>query len=80
LPVTRRGRKKGDTRYPWPLLEVGDSFDVPLDVNEEGLDGPKLVKTISGAGCGYARYDGGGLKYTVRLIREEGVVRVWRVR
>jgi len=58
-------------------MNVGDHFDVPFP---EYGDPTKLSRSVSSAGCNYARDTDKSLKYTVRMLREEGVVRVWRVR
>lgn len=62
--------------YPFPIMEVGDSFAVPLmgwirraeDVASDRLRCAAVF---------YARKH--GCKFTVRIDRENGVVRCWRV-
>lgn len=56
-------------RYPFPDMEVGDSFVVPFSAGQDGR--------LRSAACAYQRRRGG--KFTVRRFTREGVVRCWRV-
>lgn len=62
--------------YPFPSMEVGDSFAVPLlGVIRKHED--LAVDRVRNAAVFYSRNHGG--KFTVRIDRENGVVRCWRV-
>ena len=60
------------SRYPWDLMEVGDSFLVPT---EEGKTPRQLMQKISPSVS--RRASRTGTKYTLRIV--EGGVRVWRL-
>lgn len=59
-------------------MEVGDSFTVPLEgvQSVRGMDAAasKLLTAI----WGFNKRRGGGYKFVVRTLREEGVARCWR--
>lgn len=78
IPKKRSGgRPLGHTKYPWAQMNVGDCFDVPVeDVEAKGRLMASNMRSVAG---NHARRCGGGLKYAVRLMKQEGVVRVWRV-
>lgn len=63
---------KFKARYPWDVMEVGDSF---LVENEEGKTPRQLMQRLSpGASRQNAKT---GKKFTLRIV--DGGVRVWRV-
>lgn len=62
-------------RYPFPNMAVGDSFAVPLDGNTTGED--RAAVKLRGSAIRYAGKHGG--KFTVRIDREAGEVRCWRI-
>lgn len=70
LPPTQEVVAK--SRYPWDLMQVGDSFLVPL---EEGKTARQLMQRISPAASRHAART--GRKYALRIV-EDGV-RIWRV-
>lgn len=70
LPVAQEVVAK--TRYPFDVMNVGDSFLVPT---EEGRTGRQLMQRVSPAASRHASRN--GRKYALRIV-EEGV-RVWRV-
>lgn len=63
-------------KYPFPDMEVGDSFTIPLSgtVGRRGMD--TVASKVRCAACGFARRS--GWKFTVRTERADGVVRCWR--
>lgn len=62
--------------YPFPTMEVGDSFAVPLTgIIRKSED--VATDRLRCAAVFYARKH--GCKFTVRSDRENGVVRCWRV-
>lgn len=68
------------SKYPFADMEVGDSFLVPLEYDEDGSpveDTATLRKRMNGA-CSNAvrRYKDEDRKFTARNV--EGGVRVWR--
>lgn len=65
-PIRTPGRP---LTYPWPDLEVGDSFFI-------GPDREK-AKSASAAGCKWASNRGLGHKFARRKV--EGGYRIWRV-
>lgn len=73
-PIPSNGRP---FKYPFPIMEVGDSFTVPLGdkINTKGEN--MTVYRLRGSAIRYARTHGG--KFTVRTDREAGVARCWRV-
>ncbi len=55
-------------RWPFHEMEVGDSFAVPLDTPE--------AKRVRSAACHCGKRH--NQRFTIRTLRSEGVVRVWR--
>ncbi|MXO67764.1 hypothetical protein GRI72_02815 [Altererythrobacter marinus] len=66
MPASHRAMR----RYPFADMEVGDSFAVPVNDGEDDM-------TVRSAAWDYGRRH--GMKFTGRLLRDEGVLRVWRV-
>jgi hypothetical protein len=62
--------KSGSTKYPFPIMQVGDSFFVP-NVRRENF-----CSCIANA-----RFKNPGTNFTTRRVTENGVkgVRVWRI-
>ena len=58
------------SRYPFSKMEVGDSFKVPYEKN--------VGSAISG-GAGHFRRAHPEYKFVIRTLKEEGIVRCWRV-
>ena len=65
LPKTTKGAPR---KFPFDQMEIGDSFDIPVD--EEST-------TINSVYISASRL---GMTASVRKIEDEGVYRVWRVR
>lgn len=64
-------------KYPFPDMEVGDSFTVPL-TGEQGICGSDIAaEKVRKAACNFGRRH--KWKFTIRTMRAEGVVRCWRV-
>ncbi len=62
-----------ESKYPFPEMEIGDSFFVPLNGKEARKVQPSIVS------CGNRYRD---KRFTTRIIIEEGVkigIRCWRV-
>lgn len=73
------------TDLPFGDLQVGDSFSVPLskEVLRIGINGTKrnAASRAVREKCRQfrQRHGNGALKFTIREVKEEGVVRCWRV-
>lgn len=82
IPLPPRTNDRGRPfKYPFHELDVGDSFTIPLggDVRLTGNNGKKdrNLSSLRSAACQYARRNGG--RFTVLTVREEGVIRCWRI-
>lgn len=82
VPLPRRSNSGGrPCKYPFHDLKVGDSFAIPLggDVLLTGNHGKKdrFLSTLRAAASQYSKRNGG--KFTVRTMRDEGVIRCWRI-
>lgn len=78
IPLPRRSGGPGKKAiYPFATMSVGDSFSLPLsgDTDARGYD--KMALRLSNAANGHRLRHGG--EFTVRTLRDEGVVRCWRV-
>lgn len=74
IPERGRGGKNGYRgAYPFPEMSVGDSW---LEKPRRGEDAFALGSRISGAAYHYGKRH--GMKFVTR--REEGGLRVWRVK
>jgi hypothetical protein len=72
-PSQQTGRPR---KYPFPSMEVGDSFAIPL----QGImtpRGDKATAQVTSAAVFYARMH--GMKFSIRTDNENNVVRCWRV-
>lgn len=76
-PVTGRGRGTGGSKYPFALLEVGQSFFVSDDLGGEHGAARKMGSAVSIANKRFA----GERKFIVRAVDENGSTgaRIWRV-
>lgn len=72
-PPYKAGRPR---KYPFPSMEVGDSFTVPL-LGIMTPKGDKAAAKLTSAAGFYARTHGG--QFTVRVDRENNVARCWRI-
>jgi hypothetical protein len=66
IPITRTVTPGAPAKYPWRVMQVGDSFFVPN------------IKSPTLAGSSNAAAKRLNMKFTVRAV--EGGVRVWRVK
>ena len=76
LPPQQEFQQKTAKKYPFDLMEIGDSFPVKLTDYEPGLTSRKLMQRISPAASRHAKNH--SRKYTLRIM-ENGDVRVWRI-
>ena len=67
------GPRGGDPKYPWPLMEVGDSFFIPTHSRDEAI---LMNLKIGSSATTYMRKH--GVKFTARSL-DDGV-RYWRVK
>ena len=63
-------------KYPFPDMEVGDSFAVPLSGEKTEKYDDRATSLLRGAALNYGRRT--GMEFVVRTVREEGVARCWR--
>ena len=61
--------KREYNSYPFAKMDVGDCFDAPIE---------DTVK-IRPAATYWSKRHATGVKFTIRVIRDEGVVRCWRL-
>ena len=72
VPIPERHTGRGNRQFPFPEMQVGDSFFVPLD----GRIPSNVQQSIAGAG----RQNRTMSRFTSRQVTENGVqgVRCWR--
>ena len=70
-------RRCGERKYPLKMMEVGNSFFVPL---EKGDDLKRMANRLSQARQTYQKRNE-GVRLTQRMWEEDGTVgiRIWRV-
>ena len=75
IPAKRSGGggdQNGEPKYPWPLMEIGDSFLIPaLDLDEARI----IARRVTGSLKGQRVHN--GKVFTLRTSWKG--VRVWRV-
>ncbi len=74
LPKPRR-RRSGS--FPFDGMEIGDSFAVPIAGERYPSGSDKAQASLSVAARKYGKER--GKAFAVRIIRNEGIVRCWRV-
>lgn len=74
IPKKSNGRHKRVSIYPFAEMEVGDSFDVPLDVKKKVAT---IRGKISNAVIVFCKSNV-GVKFTTRKM-PDGHIRVWRI-
>ena len=76
IPVPRVSGRGGRryAKYPFAQMRKGDSFAVPF--TDDTL--PKVRGRLSVCATTYAQRNGG--KFTLRTLKDDGVIRVWRVK
>jgi len=82
LPPSRRGYSvRGELKYPFAQMEIGDCFDVPLaSVKRRGRQAtPAYAQSQLGVSARYyaKRYDPFA-KFTTRVVENGTTIRVWR--
>ena len=64
--------KRLHNSFPWRLMEIGDSFDVPIADLKHGSN-----TVYSSYNAWRKRHK--PIKITIRAIKEENLIRVWRI-
>lgn len=77
IPPKRVDIRPRTTKYPFHVMQVGDSFTVPLGTEKKGTSYVSALRLISAATSHRKRNPGWG--FSIRTLPEEGVVRIWRV-
>ena len=79
VPIPIGAGTPGHKIYPFEEMEVGDSFSVPLSGETGKTGADKASDRVSSAVCQFKKRKSGGWKFSVRIERNEGVVRCWRI-
>lgn len=66
--------KIGQFSYPFDDMEIGDSFAVPF-----GAESSRIQNKVSSAISMWKKRTASGAKFSTRVLREEGIIRCWRV-
>ena len=74
VPMPSTSGRGRHAKYPLAQMSKGDSFAVPF--TNDLL--PKLRSRLSACAAYRAQHHGG--KFTMRTLKDEGVIRVWRVK
>lgn len=74
-PISSRQRK-----YPFKIMEIGDSFSVPLSARSDRPDRAADLIKVSILGSARRKRFPDGRLFCVRTEKEEGVVRCWRIK
>ena len=78
VPLPKPRMRSGVTAYPFPQMEVGDSFAMPRERGYTLTGSDKTQNTLSACARNYAKKHNPNARFSVRLI-DENTVRVWRV-
>ena len=79
IPTRRRGGQRGETKYPWADMKIGDSFSVPARGPTKTRQQDLAQNTLATS----ARYwaivnQKNTFKVTTRLSDDRKFVRCWR--
>ena len=78
-PPTDAGHRGSTRRYPWPEMRPGSRFDLALDGEPGGLVAIRNRIYSSFLSWRKARASRAGLRIVCRVLRHDGVMRVWLV-
>lgn len=78
-PPTDAGHRGSTRRYPWPEMQPGSRFDLALDGEPGGLVAIRNRIYSSFLSWRKARASRAGLRIVCRVLRHDGVMRVWLV-
>ena len=78
VPLPKPRMRGGVTVYPFPQMEVGDSFALPRDRGQTLTGSCKTQNILSSCARNYAKKHNPEARFSIRLI-DENTVRVWRV-
>ena len=77
-PPKVRGRPRTLPELPFAKMQLGDCFDIPLYTKKDKVTGPRVAAAIR-----RYRQDNSHKnpvpQFTIRVLREEGIVRCWRI-
>lgn len=74
LPIPKLKGPGAKNKYPWGEMEIGDSFSVKLSNNPD-----KIRLNLLNSAKNWSKYNNKNYKFKTRTIKEDGVVRIWRV-
>lgn len=72
--VQMERKREAFTRFPFNKMQVGDSFLVPIEDQEQAAVGPSIYSAANS----YNNTHGTKIKMSTRKV--EGGVRVWRIK
>lgn len=78
-PPTDAGHRGSTRRYPWPEMQPGSRFDLALDGEPGGLVAIRNRIYSSFLSWRKARASRADLRIVCRVLRHDGVMRVWLV-
>ena len=73
IPKSRREGRRG--KYKWAEMEEGGCVDIPLDGKTEGNMRASIRASIN---FFTSKEEFSSRKFITRLLRDEGIYRVWR--
>ena len=80
IPTRERGGRRGETKYPWADMKIGDSFAVPARGPTKTLQQDKAQNSLATSARHWGLLHGSkDFKVTTRLVDEGKFVRCWRV-
>jgi hypothetical protein len=79
IPMPPRTYGFGFARYPFALMNVGDSFEVPLSSSRSKRPSiAKLQSNLHNCAGGYAKAHNPAAKFSIRKTSDT-TLRVWRI-
>lgn len=76
IPPKRAG---AHPKYPFHLMEVGDSFDAPRDMGKDDDGRCRRRLAVDTSARGYCRRHNPKAKFTTRIF-DKDTVRCWRIK
>ena len=75
IEVAARPRQQAKLKYPWPVMQVGDSFFIPVNDN----DRVQKQSSVQSSGRQWGVTHNGAI-FCTRTVEENGKrgIRVWR--
>lgn len=78
-PPTDAGQHGLTRRYPWADMQPGSRFDLPIEGEPGGVAGIRNRVHASFYGWRAGRAGRAGLRIVCRVLRADGIIRVWLV-